>query len=82
MWGCKTCVVRKPQTNNVCKKYTYVFGSQELHAFGHLVGKAEQVGGGEALIHVVWQQVVTLWFRKHTQKTPWGSERVYVHCVL
>lgn len=32
---------------------TYIFGSQELHAFGHLVGKAEQVSGGEALIHVV-----------------------------
>lgn len=47
---------------------TYIFGSQELHAFGHLVGKAEQVGCSEALIHVVWQQVVhlTLWFRKHT----------------
>ncbi len=32
---------------------TYIFGSQELHAFGHLVGKTEQIGGGEALIHVI-----------------------------
>lgn len=31
---------------------TYIFGSQKLHAFGHLVGKTEQIGGGEALVHV------------------------------
>ena len=43
---------------------TYIFGSQELHAFSHLVGKAEQVGGCEAFVHVIGQQVVnlTLWY--------------------
>lgn len=64
---------------------TYIFGSQELHAFGHLVSEAEQVSGGEAFSHVVWQQVVylTLWFRNtHTEKTPWGGPPGYVHHVL
>lgn len=64
---------------------TYIFGSQELHAFGNLVGKAEQVSGREALVHVVGQQVVhvTLWFRNtHTEKTPWGHSQGYVYHVL
>lgn len=32
---------------------THVFGGQELHAFGHLVGEAQQVVGAEALAQVV-----------------------------
>lgn len=44
-------VMIKKKTRPV--KQTHVFRSQELHAFGHLVGEAQQVVGGEALVHVV-----------------------------
>lgn len=59
------CCKIKAHTSEI---QTYVFGSQELHAFGHLVGKAEQVGSAEAFVCVVRQQDVHLafWFGKHT----------------
>lgn len=75
LWPAQLSVDRHNDQKPCPAKRTYIFRSQELHAFGHLVGEAQQVVGGEALVHVVWQQFVrlTVWFGKTHQKPQWDN---------